>query len=662
MKEQVHDVFSLNRVQLMELIKLTVAQTYPEELSYKNRNTNHIKNVVNISKYYSPSLPGIDTCQTVEEYNELIDKVKENCINNAEKIEQKLEKTREESILRIKDIIDKEWDFNQEVRFHSNDEINQEFGCTYEVMNYNNENFEQFISGNSTFNGFDSSYGTFGAGIKTVQGRITAIEDEFKKIKDINFFDINSVISYADVSFFDPAKCKIYLSRYDFFSEVRSSYFVELLIKFNGYKRYLLAVYEYLINYLDIYVNGGGAWHVYNKYNRRPNKDDCAKFGISNISIFKFNSVINKAKNDLDLLSFPDINHYYNEELVKWNEDHEDYNKLKLRKEDLNLDELFIKDLLINTEEYFYKKRYGCGNTHSFITKAHDSSLPYPLIVENLKKYEISKTDSDEKYGIVFERNEGIKLFPIKNSLSKDSSNFKLLYDLEKPFIPFITLIINEHRRYEKKIKEIQKKYHYGTVFPKINKLSFNSQDSRVGMTSVLDKRLDNAMISYLNQHKVSRELDEKNANLITCFPKSYQEIQIGTMNRSNNLIMIYKILEDGRADSWKEAVNLLEDDKFKRNVVASLGEIKNGIHSVVYQIAEEGKKLNETIAQEFSSTRNVLEKNDKDMKRIINKNSDTTNKNLSNIKNSADSLNSKSEKIIENTLDIPSIFSYLYS
>lgn len=85
MAEEVNDIFSLNRVQLMQLIKLTVAQTYPEEFAYKERVKDNIKAVVSISKSYNGDLPNIDSCKTVDEYKNLIENVKNECINNAQK-------------------------------------------------------------------------------------------------------------------------------------------------------------------------------------------------------------------------------------------------------------------------------------------------------------------------------------------------------------------------------------------------------------------------------------------------------------------------------------------------------------------------------------------------------------------------------------------------
>lgn len=641
MAEEVNDIFSLNRVQLMQLIKLTVAQTYPEEFAYKERVKDNIKAVVSISKSYNGDLPNIDSCKTVDEYKNLIENVKNECINNAQKIENELAAFREDSILRIEKIIDEEWDFNQKVKFYSDEEINEEYGCKYNHP-WDIETLKIPSSmarvGYKQVENFDKRFNDFSIGLVGLDKKLESLRSVYKEIDEINFLKEDYGIGMKD----DRLQNELISKKIEGLNYIRPSYFVEFTIKINAKKRYIKDIFEYLKEYRKIYLNGGGAWYVYNKYKRRPNHVDRYQLRIGSISMFSFKSTIDKAKSDVEHLKFPDINEYYEEEIIKWNEDHADYDVFKLRKEDLLLDKAFIREMLINQEKHLNKKYfYSC---HSFIYCADDTSIPYPLVP--------SKISENYKH-----RNDTMKRMPVK-----DSAEYKLIYDLEKPLIPFLALIANENKRYDKKVEEIKKKYRYGYVFDRSNKLSFNSQNSNVRMTNIFGENFDNAMIGYLNQNQISKKLAEEDANLITCFPRSYQKIQIGTMNRSNNLIMIYRILEDGRADSWKEAVNLLEDDKFRRNVVASLGEINNGIHSVVYQIAEEGRRLNKTITDEFFSTRNMLEKNNEEIKSTIERKSETTNKNISEVKSSMDNLTNRVEDVMLNTLDITSIFEYLKS
>ena len=83
----------------------------------------------------------------------------------------------------------------------------------------------------------------------------------------------------------------------------------------------------------------------------------------------------------------------------------------------------------------------------------------------------------------------------------------------------------------------------------------------------------------------------ENGTSMIALLPKSYHD--------SKSLSVIWQLLNEGRADTWKESVNLMKTDQFQDQMLYTINNLYQSVDNLSSQLANDGKKLRESL--EFS-------------------------------------------------------------
>ena len=99
-----------------------------------------------------------------------------------------------------------------------------------------------------------------------------------------------------------------------------------------------------------------------------------------------------------------------------------------------------------------------------------------------------------------------------------------------------------------------------------------------------LDKTLESALREYNNRIN-------NGTSMIALLPKSYHD--------SKSLSVIWQLLNEGRADTWKESVNLMKTDQFQDQMLNTINNLYQSVDNLSSQLADDGKKLRDSL--EFS-------------------------------------------------------------
>ena len=99
-----------------------------------------------------------------------------------------------------------------------------------------------------------------------------------------------------------------------------------------------------------------------------------------------------------------------------------------------------------------------------------------------------------------------------------------------------------------------------------------------------LNEKLSTALQDYNNRI-------ENGTSMIALLPKSYHD--------SKSLSVIWQLLNEGRADTWKESVNLMKTDQFQDQMLYTINNLYQSVDNLSSQLANDGKKLRESL--EFS-------------------------------------------------------------
>ena len=99
-----------------------------------------------------------------------------------------------------------------------------------------------------------------------------------------------------------------------------------------------------------------------------------------------------------------------------------------------------------------------------------------------------------------------------------------------------------------------------------------------------LNEKLSTALQDYNNRI-------ENGTSMIALLPKSYHD--------SKSLSVIWQLLNEGRADTWKESVNLMKTDQFQDQMLYTINNLYQSVDNLSSQLSNDGKKLRESL--EFS-------------------------------------------------------------
>ena len=99
-----------------------------------------------------------------------------------------------------------------------------------------------------------------------------------------------------------------------------------------------------------------------------------------------------------------------------------------------------------------------------------------------------------------------------------------------------------------------------------------------------LNEKLSTVLQDYNNRI-------ENGTSMIALLPKSYHD--------SKSLSVIWQLLNEGRADTWKESVNLMKTDQFQDQMLYTINNLYQSVDNLSSQLADDGKKLRDSL--EFS-------------------------------------------------------------
>ena len=135
----------------------------------------------------------------------------------------------------------------------------------------------------------------------------------------------------------------------------------------------------------------------------------------------------------------------------------------------------------------------------------------------------------------------------------------------------YLNKIVNDYNKNKELLKtaETWKKGYPKTAINKVFKL---------------DKTLSRVYQRYYNRIN-------NGTSMIALLPKSYHD--------SKSLSVIWQLLNEGRADTWKESINLMKTDQFQDQMLYAINNLYNSIDSLSSQLADDGKKLRDNL--EFS-------------------------------------------------------------
>lgn len=100
-----------------------------------------------------------------------------------------------------------------------------------------------------------------------------------------------------------------------------------------------------------------------------------------------------------------------------------------------------------------------------------------------------------------------------------------------------------------------------------------------------------------------NRMLQEKKL-LLTLLPKDYQQMP----NRVQIYLLWISYLEQGRADSWKELINLYQSDQFHQQLLNSLALINANIVENTRTIVAEARQMRQTIQSQTKQVKQSIE------------------------------------------------------
>lgn len=123
------------------------------------------------------------------------------------------------------------------------------------------------------------------------------------------------------------------------------------------------------------------------------------------------------------------------------------------------------------------------------------------------------------------------------------------------------------------------------------------------------NKNFDDIKIMYIDACELVCQL-ENEFNL----PYEYRNI--------DTIIKLIKIIEEGRADNWKEVINLFKSDQFSTRIITGISELKNEL----YNISDKLTKIHSQLVSLDSNISNISAKMD-ESNNILNKLSSTASK-----------------------------------
>lgn len=91
-----------------------------------------------------------------------------------------------------------------------------------------------------------------------------------------------------------------------------------------------------------------------------------------------------------------------------------------------------------------------------------------------------------------------------------------------------------------------------------------------------------------------SKEYNERfnnGSSMLSVLPEAYHD--------SESLSAIWQLLNEGRADTWKESVNLMKTEQFRDNILSEISQIYQSVDNLSTQLAYDGQKLRNSL--EFS-------------------------------------------------------------
>lgn len=101
----------------------------------------------------------------------------------------------------------------------------------------------------------------------------------------------------------------------------------------------------------------------------------------------------------------------------------------------------------------------------------------------------------------------------------------------------------------------------------------------------------DTVFEQYRNYREAISEYNRRfddGSSMLAILPKSY--------HNSESLSVIWKLLNEGRADTWKESVNLMRTDAFQDSMLSAIRNVYQSIDNLSSQLYYEGQRLRETL------------------------------------------------------------------
>ena len=135
----------------------------------------------------------------------------------------------------------------------------------------------------------------------------------------------------------------------------------------------------------------------------------------------------------------------------------------------------------------------------------------------------------------------------------------------------YLNKLINDYTENKELLKTTEA---WGNRYPKV----------AIEKVFKLDKTLESALREYNNRIN-------NGTSMIALLPKSYHD--------SKSLSVIWQLLNEGRADTWKESVNLMKTDQFQDQMLNTINNLYQSVDNLSSQLADDGKKLRDSL--EFS-------------------------------------------------------------
>lgn len=107
-----------------------------------------------------------------------------------------------------------------------------------------------------------------------------------------------------------------------------------------------------------------------------------------------------------------------------------------------------------------------------------------------------------------------------------------------------------------------------------------------------------------------------ENSSMIAILPQSYHD--------SNTLSVLWQLLNEGRADTWKESINLMKTEQFQEQMLYTINNLYHSIDRLTSQLADDGKKLRENLEYSIEQQRahmSELKKSNHQQNTLLDKN-----------------------------------------